>query len=79
MDQSASFFDPNNRKAALIREQAALDALDDLLDYILEQGGSVGILDATNSKSETVHFGSMTRLYKKRANTSTKARSSVAN
>ena len=52
IDQSASFFDPNNRKAALIREQAALDALDDLLDYLLEKGGSVGILDATNSTLE---------------------------
>lgn len=49
MDQSADFFDPSNHTAALIREQAALDTLDDLLDYILEQGGSVGILDATNS------------------------------
>lgn len=49
IDQSASFFDPNNKEAALIREQAALDTLDDLLKYILEQGGSVGILDATNS------------------------------
>lgn len=52
MEQSASFFDPNNRKASLIREQAALEALDDLLDYILEQGGSVGVLDATNSTLE---------------------------
>ena len=52
MDQSANFFDPSNRKAALIREQAALDALDDLLNYILEEGGSVGILDATNSTLE---------------------------
>ena len=50
IDQSASFFDPNNRKAALIREQAALESLDDLLRYILEEGGSVGILDATNSE-----------------------------
>jgi len=52
MDQSANFFDPNNTKGALIREQCALDTLDDLLDYILEQGGSVGILDATNSTLE---------------------------
>lgn len=50
--QSASFFDPKNRKAAIIREQAALDALDDLLDYILIEGGSIGILDATNSTLE---------------------------
>lgn len=52
MDQSAAFFDPSNKKAALIREQCALETLDELLDYILEQGGSVGILDATNSTLE---------------------------
>ncbi|KAB8338984.1 hypothetical protein FH972_021923 [Carpinus fangiana] len=52
MDQSADFFDPSNRKAALIREQVALETLDELLDYILEEGGAVGILDATNSTLE---------------------------
>ncbi|KAF2810706.1 bifunctional 6-phosphofructo-2-kinase/fructose-2,6-bisphosphate 2-phosphatase [Mytilinidion resinicola] len=49
MDQSASFFDPQNKKAALIREQCAMETLDDLLDYILIGNGSVGIFDATNS------------------------------
>lgn len=49
MDQSAVFFDPNNERASQIRERLALETLDELLDYILEQGGSVGILDATNS------------------------------
>jgi 6-phosphofructo-2-kinase len=48
-DQSATFFDPKNEKAAAIREQVAMDTLDELLDYLLEQGGAVGILDATNS------------------------------
>lgn len=52
MDQSAAFFDPSNKKAALIREQCALETLDELLDYILEEGGAVGILDATNSTLE---------------------------
>ncbi|KAF2092956.1 bifunctional 6-phosphofructo-2-kinase/fructose-2,6-bisphosphate 2-phosphatase [Rhizodiscina lignyota] len=52
MDQSANFFDPANRRAALIREKAAMDTLDDLLDYILNKGGSVGIFDATNSTME---------------------------
>ncbi|KAM0713787.1 hypothetical protein Q7P37_010749 [Cladosporium fusiforme] len=52
MDQGASFFDPKNTKAALIREQLAMDTLDELLDYILDQNGSVGILDATNSTLE---------------------------
>lgn len=52
MDQSASFFDPNNARAAQIREEVAMATLDDLLDYILDQGGSVGIFDATNSTLE---------------------------
>ena len=49
MDQSAGFFDPNNARAASIREQCAMETLDDLLDYILNGSGSVGIFDATNS------------------------------
>jgi 6-phosphofructo-2-kinase len=49
MDQTAEFFDPQNKHAALIREQCAMETLDDLLHYLLEGGGSVGILDATNS------------------------------
>ncbi|KAJ5216804.1 Bifunctional 6-phosphofructo-2-kinase/fructose-2 6-bisphosphate 2-phosphatase, partial [Penicillium chermesinum] len=52
MDQSASFFDPQNQRAVKMREQVALDTLDELLEYILVQGGSVGILDATNSTME---------------------------
>ncbi|KAK2755724.1 hypothetical protein FQN54_005874 [Arachnomyces sp. PD_36] len=51
-DQSAKFFDPNNQRAVQFREQVALVTLDELLDYILEEGGSVGILDATNSTLE---------------------------
>jgi 6-phosphofructo-2-kinase len=49
MDQSANFFDPSNTRAAQIREQCAMETLDDLLDYILKGSGSVGIFDATNS------------------------------
>jgi len=49
IDQSAKFFDPNNAEAARLREQVALDTLDELLNYLLHQGGAVGILDATNS------------------------------
>ena len=52
MEQTASFFDPDNTKAAQIREQVALSTLDELLDYILDRGGSVGIFDATNSTLE---------------------------
>jgi len=49
IEQSAEFFDPKNEKASQIREQVAMSTLDELLDFLLEQGGSVGILDATNS------------------------------
>jgi 6-phosphofructo-2-kinase len=52
IDQSAGFFDPNNVKARQIREQVAHQALDELLKYVLEDGGSVGILDATNHTRE---------------------------
>lgn len=49
IDQSASFFDPTNKRAAQLREQCAMETLDELLDYILNGNGSVGIFDATNS------------------------------
>ncbi|GAB1312984.1 6-phosphofructo-2-kinase [Madurella fahalii] len=52
IDQSASFFDPKNETASKLREQVAIDTLDELLAYLLHQGGAVGILDATNS---TIH------------------------
>jgi len=52
MDQSAKFFDPKNQKASRLREQVALSTLDEVLDFLLDQGGSVGILDATNSTVE---------------------------
>lgn len=52
MEQSAAFFSPKNKKASAIREQVAMETLDELLDFLLNQGGSVGILDATNSTIE---------------------------
>ncbi|EXJ80069.1 6-phosphofructo-2-kinase [Capronia epimyces CBS 606.96] len=52
IDQSARFFDPQNVRAKQIREQVAHQALDELLKYVLEEGGSVGILDATNHTQE---------------------------
>jgi 6-phosphofructo-2-kinase len=52
MDQSATFFDPLNEIGARIRDQVALETLDELLDYLLLQDGSVGIFDATNSTVE---------------------------
>jgi 6-phosphofructo-2-kinase len=52
VDQSANFFNPKNAEASKIREQLAIDTLDELLDYLLVGGGAVGILDATNSTLE---------------------------
>jgi 6-phosphofructo-2-kinase len=52
IDQSADFFDPDNKKAVRLREQVALETLDELLHYIMNRGGSIGILDATNSTLE---------------------------
>ncbi|KAF7538554.1 hypothetical protein G7Z17_g12608 [Cylindrodendrum hubeiense] len=52
IDQSAQFFDPKNTTAAAMREQVAMETLDELLDYLLLSGGAVGILDATNSTVE---------------------------
>ncbi|ANB12513.1 Pfk26p [Sugiyamaella lignohabitans] len=47
--QSADFFSPDNDKTFQLREQWAMDTLEELLDFILEGNGSVGILDATNT------------------------------
>ena len=49
IDQSSKFFDPNNLPAKQLREKVAMETLDELLNFILHEGGSVGILDATNS------------------------------
>ncbi|KAL9046532.1 MAG: hypothetical protein Q9214_000649 [Letrouitia sp. 1 TL-2023] len=52
VDQSAHFFDPENVEAAGLREQLAMETLDELLDFLLYCNGSVGIFDATNSTLE---------------------------
>ncbi|KAI1109487.1 6-phosphofructo-2-kinase-domain-containing protein [Nemania sp. NC0429] len=52
VDQSAKFFDPKNSEAYKLREEMAIDTLDELLNYLLCGGGSIGILDATNSTIE---------------------------
>ncbi|KAL8838891.1 MAG: hypothetical protein Q9176_004826 [Flavoplaca citrina] len=49
VEHSANFFDPDNAEAAGLREQLAMETLDELLDFLLDQNGSVGIFDATNS------------------------------
>ncbi|KAI1320768.1 6-phosphofructo-2-kinase [Xylariaceae sp. FL0255] len=52
VDHTAEFFDPKNEEAAKLREEMAIETLDELLDYLLRGGGAVGILDATNSTIE---------------------------
>lgn len=47
--QDAEFFSPDNKATFQLREQWAMDTLDQLLDFIMVDNGSVGILDATNT------------------------------
>jgi 6-phosphofructo-2-kinase len=48
-EHDASFFNPENKETTKIRDKWAMDTLDQLLDFVLEGKGSVGIFDATNS------------------------------
>lgn len=47
--QNADFFSPTNQTSVTLREKWAMDTLDQLLNYVLDGSGSVGIFDATNS------------------------------
>lgn len=46
---TAGFFDPDNLQAGMLREKVAMETLDEALDYLLNNEGSVAIFDATNS------------------------------
>jgi 6-phosphofructo-2-kinase len=46
---NADFFSPDNKASIQIREKWAMDTLEQLLDYVIDGPGSVGIFDATNS------------------------------
>lgn len=48
LDQSANFFDPDNKDGSKIRDDLAVMVLDELIDW-LKTGGRVAIHDATNS------------------------------
>ncbi|CAK9435995.1 uncharacterized protein LODBEIA_P05790 [Lodderomyces beijingensis] len=48
-EHDASFFNPENKDSTALREKWAMDTLDQLLDYVINGSGSVGIFDATNS------------------------------
>lgn len=46
---NADFFNPDNIETTAQREKWAFETLNELLDYVLDGEGSVGILDATNT------------------------------
>ena len=48
-EHTAAFFDPDNTEAQRMRESVAMQTLDELLDYLLLDGGTVALFDATNS------------------------------
>lgn len=52
IDHSANFFDPENNEAKRLREKAAMETLDKLLDYLLHDSGCIALFDATNSTIE---------------------------
>ncbi|GMF08598.1 unnamed protein product [Ambrosiozyma monospora] len=47
--QDASFFSPDNKSSIALREEWAKETLENLLDYLLEGDGCVGVFDATNT------------------------------
>ena len=51
---SANFFDPADPSAKAVREQIAMETLDELLDWFAA-GGEIGIYDATNSTKVRRH------------------------
>lgn len=51
-EQDSNFFDPSDERSIKLRDQWALDTLDELLDYLLTGNGSVAIFDATNTTKE---------------------------
>ena len=50
--QPASFFDPGNPEGYAARRTLALAALDDLVAWLREGPGRIGIYDATCSRNE---------------------------
>jgi 6-phosphofructo-2-kinase len=50
VDQSANFFDPDNKDMKQIRDDLAMDVLEQLIDWLKNgQRSCVAIHDATNS------------------------------
>lgn len=51
-EHDANFFNPDNANSTHIREKWAIDTLDQLLDWVVDGSGCVGIFDATNSTKQ---------------------------
>ncbi|CUM65669.1 uncharacterized protein PRCAT00003317001 [Priceomyces carsonii] len=51
-EHNADFFAPDNKSSTTLREKWAMDTLDQLLNYVIDGSGSVGIFDATNSTKQ---------------------------
>ncbi|GMG33241.1 unnamed protein product [Ambrosiozyma monospora] len=47
--QDANFFSPDNKSSIALREEWAKETLENLLDYLLDGDGCVGVFDATNT------------------------------
>lgn len=47
--QDADFFNNNNVEAQTLREQLAMQTLESLINWVVNENGTVGIFDATNS------------------------------
>ncbi len=45
----ATFFDPTSPACVSLRDQLAINTLNELLEWLFTSGGNIGILDATNS------------------------------
>ncbi|KAK5628569.1 hypothetical protein RRF57_004284 [Xylaria bambusicola] len=46
---AATFFDPTSPECVSLRDQLAIKTLNELLEWLFNAGGNIGILDATNS------------------------------
>lgn len=51
-EQDSHFFNPKNEECNALREQWAMDTLEEMMNWLLHDSGIVGIFDATNTTKE---------------------------